>query len=169
MKQHIPNTLTLINMLLGLVAVTLLIGSNLPNKEIIAVILIMLGAIIDFFDGYIARKLDAVTTIGKQLDSFADLVTFGIAPICLANYIAFSILIAIPSSLFLLAGAYRLARYQINGFNGYFMGLPITIAGVLLAVWCLMLSKIEVHTVITALFIAMLAALMVSKIKVKKL
>ena len=177
--KQIPNLLTMTNMLFGLTAIMILMRTDFYNKELTAVALIIFGGVIDFFDGYLARKLDAVTELGKQLDSFADLVTFGIAPVCLVHYLTLcghSIFITFLSLVFPIAGIYRLARYNINDFNNYFMGLPITAAGMLLAVYCAIHTQLAYHlrhhaafVVITIVFIFLLSVLMVSRVKVKRL
>ena len=167
MKKHLPNLLTLINILLGIAATSLLIQTNFSEKVTISASLIILGGICDFFDGYLARKLNAVSNLGKQLDSFADLITFGIAPIFLLNYLTSQVYITIISGLFLIAGIYRLARHNITSLNDYFSGLPITAAGILLVVYAAIFS--HAHTIITILFIILLASLMVSKVKIRKI
>ncbi|MCL2327422.1 MAG: CDP-alcohol phosphatidyltransferase family protein [Bacteroidetes bacterium] len=78
MKKHIPNLITLCNLMCGVFAVIIVISGVMPYTA--AAILIFCGAICDFFDGFTARLLKVVSPIGKELDSFADLVTFGFAP-----------------------------------------------------------------------------------------
>ena len=176
--RRIPNTLTLINMSLGLAAVLFIIQTEHRQKAVIVPILIILGGIADFFDGYLARKLKVVTSMGKQLDSFADIITFGIAPICLVNYLVpdgHMILIIVSSLLFILAGAWRLARYNLNDFSSHFLGLPITAAGIALAIYCAAYPywhaylRPSVGAAITGMLIILLAAMMISKKKVKRI
>ena len=175
--KHIPNILTAANMLSGLTAIIFLLHTDHSNKELIVAAIIIFGSILDFLDGHLARKLDAVTSMGKQLDSFADIITFCIAPICLVNSLfprEQSVLILISSGIFLMAGAYRLARYNISDFSDHFVGLPITAAGTLLGIYCaLHPSWVNQHsvicTLITSLFIVLLSVMMVSKVKVKRM
>lgn len=75
-KKHIPNFLTSLNVLCGSLAVVLI----LEGKFTAAVILIMLAAVFDFLDGLTARLLKAYSPIGKELDSLADMISFGLAP-----------------------------------------------------------------------------------------
>jgi len=176
--KHIPNFLTLINMSLGLTSVLVLLQTDHPYKTIIAPALIMLGGFVDFLDGYLARKLQVVSDIGKQLDSFADIITFGIAPIALINYISvcsYPVVIITASLLFMMAGAYRLARYNLNDFSRHFAGLPITAAGIALAVhsivypfWAASINSF-VCIVVTTAFIILLSIMMISKIKIKRI
>ena len=175
--KHIPNSLTMTNMLLGFASIIILMRTDLPRKELIVVVLIMIGGVLDFFDGHIARKFNAATNIGKQLDSFADLVTFGIVPVCLVNYLALcghAIPIAVSSGAFLIAGTYRLARHNTNEFSSHFTGLPIPAAGIILGIYCIIHSSWVTYrhpdlcTLITTTFIVLLSILMVSRVKIKR-
>ena len=76
MLKHIPNLFTLGNLFCGLLAILFTVGGHLN----MAGGLILLGAFLDFFDGMIARILNVDGELGKQLDSLADLITFGVAP-----------------------------------------------------------------------------------------
>jgi CDP-diacylglycerol---serine O-phosphatidyltransferase len=75
-KKHIPNTLTAFNLVSGLISLTLILNDQLA----LASLFIFGAALFDFFDGASARWLDAQSSLGKQLDSLADLVSFGVAP-----------------------------------------------------------------------------------------
>ena len=76
MKKHIPNILTCCNLLCGAMAVVL----AMEGLFVCAFGCILLGACFDFFDGMSARALGVSSPIGKELDSLADVVTFGLAP-----------------------------------------------------------------------------------------
>ena len=76
MLKHIPNLLTLGNLFCGLLAILFAVGGHLN----MAGGFILLGAFLDFFDGMLARLLHVSGELGKQLDSLADLITFGVAP-----------------------------------------------------------------------------------------
>ena len=75
-KKNIANAITLTNLLCGLIAILYAFGGHLS----IASSFIIFGACLDFLDGMTARILNTDSNIGKQLDSFADLITFGVAP-----------------------------------------------------------------------------------------
>src|ERR1035437_4263899 len=87
-KDHVPNFLTLLNLLCGCLAIVTsfkftmvhLFHYDLP----LAPILIFVGGFFDYIDGFVARILDARSDLGKQLDSLADVVTFGVAPSIIA-------------------------------------------------------------------------------------
>ncbi|MGL4292239.1 MAG: CDP-diacylglycerol--serine O-phosphatidyltransferase [Bacteroidales bacterium] len=119
--KHIPNTLTSLNLFSGCLAIIAAYESNFE----IAALFIVIGAVFDFFDGMSARLLKAYSPLGKELDSLADMVTFGVAPAMmvfstlktltctsLPEYLIF----ALPYAAFLLAifSALRLAKFNID-------------------------------------------------------
>jgi CDP-diacylglycerol--serine O-phosphatidyltransferase len=73
---NIPNIVTASNLLSGIISIIL----SLSGRIDLAPFAIYLGAVFDFFDGFLARKLKKTGELGKQLDSLADMVTFGVAP-----------------------------------------------------------------------------------------
>jgi CDP-diacylglycerol--serine O-phosphatidyltransferase len=84
---NIPNLFTASNMLCGIIAILLSVSGRID----LAPFAIYLGAILDFFDGFLARKLNQQGELGKQMDSLADMITFGVAPglmmLVLLNYL----------------------------------------------------------------------------------
>ena len=172
-RRNIPNLLTLANMLLGLIVLYLSIGN--AGHAVLSCILILIAAVVDAFDGAIARLLGAESDFGKQLDSFADLTTFGLAPI--AVLLTLEPIRATPTllpvlALHPLAGAFRLARFNLGNYTDYFVGLPITAAGSIQACFGLVLSRFNflsrwVLGSATLLTIA-LSLLMVSSFKITK-
>lgn len=135
-RLHIlPNAITYANMSLGAIAIFISTNSN-PGNIKIASILILIAGITDKLDGYVARKMKATSGFGKELDSLCDLVSFGIAPILLWWHINKGLLgisEAVASLFFIGSGIYRLARYNIRKEDRYIVGLPITIAGMVVA------------------------------------
>ncbi len=112
MKKHIPNTITCCNLLSGSVAV--LAASH--GHFTLAFLFILLGAFFDFFDGMSARALHVGQPIGKELDSLADDITFGLAPaVMLFTYLKPVIdwwaLIALLMAAF---SALRLAKFNLD-------------------------------------------------------
>lgn len=80
---NLPNVLTLCNLICGCLAIKVVFTIGLRDTEsvfLIAFGLLILAAVFDFFDGFAARLLKITTPIGKDLDSLADVVTFGVAP-----------------------------------------------------------------------------------------
>ena len=76
MKKHIPNTLTCLNLVCGCLSAMAALKGNLET----AAIFIIIAAVFDFLDGFFARLLKVSSDIGKELDSLADVVSFGVAP-----------------------------------------------------------------------------------------
>jgi CDP-diacylglycerol--serine O-phosphatidyltransferase len=124
MIKHIPNTLTLLNLIAGFAATIF----ALKGYNEYAAFAIMAGMLFDFSDGFAARLLKAYSPLGKDLDSLADMVTFGIAPGAIVfnllsaagpgTYASFAIAALIPA-----ASALRLARFnndatQATSFRG---------------------------------------------------
>jgi CDP-diacylglycerol--serine O-phosphatidyltransferase len=75
-KKHIPNAITCGNLVCGCVAILQIFEGNM----VLASYLVGLAAVLDFFDGFAARLLKVSSPIGKDLDSLADMVTFGVVP-----------------------------------------------------------------------------------------
>ena len=131
-KKHIPNTITCFNLFSGTIAVSFAFEGNL----LFATLFILLSAVFDFLDGFLARLLGAYSELGKQLDSLADLVSFGLAP----SVIVFSLFKEFPypeamfdyAFLFPYTGffivvfsALRLAKFNIDeSQTTSFRGLP---------------------------------------------
>jgi CDP-diacylglycerol---serine O-phosphatidyltransferase len=133
LKQHIPNTLTTMNLLSGLVSLTLTFEGN----YIYASMFIFIAAVFDFLDGNAARILNAHSELGKQLDSLADLVSFGVAPgimiyqmvsvHCAGSCNAFERMHITPylAMLIPVCSALRLAKFNIDLRQEVnFIGLP---------------------------------------------
>ncbi len=136
-KKNIANLISIINLLLGFVAIVLMSLSflNLNSQENLktACLLIFLAAIVDVFDGKIARKLDIAGDFGKEIDSLADLVSFCLAPSLLIFTYYYDLInlniyiLIILSSLPLVCGAIRLADFNSNVEKtkfSYYLGLP---------------------------------------------
>ena len=92
MKRHIPNFLTICNLLCGVFSVVISTTQFVSLEW--AVALIFCGAVFDFFDGFSARLLKVASPIGKELDSLADLITFGFAPAAITSAIILHLMYA---------------------------------------------------------------------------
>lgn len=138
-----------------------------------AAILILIGMMLDSMDGRIARMLHVESELGKELDSLADIVTFGVAPAMMAYYSYFAdfgVAGMAIAGLFPLFGAYRLARFNINAVkssNKYFTGVPITAGGGLLTLLTLFHGKMPETILPIAFFV--ICYLMVSTVKIPSL
>ena len=140
--KFLPNLITLFNLFLGCIVALLLIENNLEVKYVFIITVICL--ILDYLDGYIARKLNVKSDIGIQLDSLADMVSFGLVP----GILLYNMFNAAPSSsvgsisssfipflgfIITLSSAFRLARYNIRkSASKFFKGLPTPANAVLI-------------------------------------
>ena len=121
--------MTLLNIIFG----SLSLVYTLNNEYSTAAIFILLAVLMDSLDGRIARKLDISSQFGKELDSLCDLVSFGVAPSLLVYsqvldpYVYSLGLVA--AILYIVCGAFRLARFNVLNMSDSFMGIPITMAG----------------------------------------
>lgn len=178
MKQ-IPNILTLLNLVFGCLAILSILqpgltyttdetGNSLvilPEQMYWASVFIGCAAVIDFLDGFVARLFKASSSLGAQLDSLSDVVSFGVAP----GFIVYMFLRysfsqmpdglnintawLLPAFLIPCAGAYRLGRFNIDTEQSYgFKGVPIPAAGLLVASFPLIYFYTD-NTFISALFL----------------
>lgn len=134
LKAMIPNLLTAGNLWLGILAII----SAFKGDFKVASIYIIIAAFLDGLDGKAARKLNVSSEFGKQLDSLCDLVSFGVAPGILAYAVAlqdYAVIGIIISLIYITAGAFRLARFNVLNITTHFIGIPITIAGGLMALF----------------------------------
>ena len=138
LTRHIPNIITLCNLAIGVLAVWM----ALENQVLFASWLILLGAVLDFLDGFMARILKASSQLGKQLDSFADLISFGMAPSAVVyKLMEYSIrgdifyggiqdtslperLLLFSPILLVLFAALRLAEFNMDENSPGFRGMP---------------------------------------------
>lgn len=126
-KKHIPNSITCLNLLSGALAIIYILREG--NLEV-ASWLIILAAVFDFFDGLIARALGVSSPIGKDLDSLADIISFGLAPALLVSQALWSsgaeTLEGFPPLLIAAFAALRLAKFNNDTRQATsFIGLPV--------------------------------------------
>jgi CDP-diacylglycerol--serine O-phosphatidyltransferase len=160
--KQIPNIVTFLNLLCGVAAII----CAFEGKYHISAALILIGSCFDYIDGKIAGKLDAVTQFGKELDSLADLVSFGVAPAMLAYAVILDDLGlkgAVLVLIYVMCGAFRLARFNVEIRTAHFTGLPIPIAGAIIAAAILLSNPLPVW--IYPVFLAIFSVLMASRIK----
>lgn len=158
---RLPDLFTFLNMFMGLLAILLII----EEEYFFAMVALLFAVAFDYFDGKIARLIKREGEFGKQLDSLADTISFGVAPAIFGFSLIQTNLAIIIFALFLFSGVLRLARYNIMEFNGEFAGMPITVNGVVIPLIYICRVPAEVYPYVY-LF---LAILMVSPLKVKKL
>jgi CDP-diacylglycerol--serine O-phosphatidyltransferase len=164
--KHLPNILTLLNLVLGCCAIVFLLQNGitivatepspdnpigqklelLPEAIYLAPLFILLAAVVDFFDGFVARLVGAAGDMGKQLDSLADVVSFGVAPAMIVyqflrmsyakteDGLETSFLLLAPAFLLAAAAAYRLAKFNLDTRQSHcFRGTPVPSVGLTVA------------------------------------
>lgn len=211
--KHLPNLLTLANLFCGCIAIAYILSAqpylsmsvghaglptwqwiNGAQQMYLGSLFIFIAAVCDMLDGMVARALKVFSPIGKDLDSLADIVSFGVAPSTILfkllwdsltgekNAFDINMLGMAPAFLIACFGALRLAKFNItsDAQKGYFIGMPIPAVGLFVATFPLILwfspAKV-IHYVSVVLqnkwgvyaIIAILCWLMVSKIKFLKL
>ncbi|MGB4845834.1 MAG: CDP-alcohol phosphatidyltransferase family protein [Ferruginibacter sp.] len=160
MTRHIPNLFTLLNLVFGCLAIVVTLQNgiiiqyapdgmqliDIPEKIWMASLFIGLAAVVDFLDGFVARLFKASSEMGKQLDSLADVVSFGVAPaMILYQFLRMSIaqqedglnasiVWLVPAFILAAAGAWRLAKFNLDDSQSFgFKGVPIPAVGLVVA------------------------------------
>ena len=181
--RHIPNTITSMNLLCGVLGVICVFSGESDT----AFLLMLLAAICDFFDGFSARALNVYSSVGKELDSLADLVSFGLLPSLMLYRVMMvmspdaGLLCYIPL-LIVMASALRLAKFntddrQSENFLGLATPASAMICGSLtyyilkdqnsfLTVWAS--GKVFVPLVSAILSVLMVSELPMFSMKIKK-
>ncbi len=157
---RIPDLFSLLNAFFGLLAI-LAAGAGSPY---VPVIFVFLSAAADGLDGLVARRFGS-GVLGANLDSLADLISFGVAPAVLFLGIFGgpwpAVLVALA---YLTCGILRLARFNVSKSSSYFEGLPITAAGIAAAA-----SVLADRQIFTLLLMLVLAAFMASSVPFPKI
>jgi len=164
-KAQLANAITLMNLSFGVIAIILII-KGLGHMSLL---FIFLAALFDRFDGMVARRYNAESLFGKELDSLCDLVSFGLAPALLIYVTALydtPWLGIIATVFYVLAGAVRLARFNASEFDGAFYGVPITAAGVVMTLSFFLIPYLGPLFFVVLMFI--MSLLMISNIRIAK-
>ncbi|MBK7291252.1 MAG: CDP-diacylglycerol--serine O-phosphatidyltransferase [Chitinophagaceae bacterium] len=158
--KNIPNLFTLLNLVFGCIAIIYTLQNgivitadaegalllDIPEKIWMASLFIGLAAVVDFLDGFVARLFNASSEMGKQLDSLADVVSFGVAPgMIIYQFLRLSfaqgeggidtsILWLAPAFILPCAAAWRLARFNLDNSQSFsFKGMPVPAVGIFVA------------------------------------
>jgi CDP-diacylglycerol--serine O-phosphatidyltransferase len=158
--KNIPNLFTLLNLVFGCLAIVFTLQNgiiitldadgtqllDMPEKIWMASLFIGIAAVVDFLDGFVARLFKASSEMGKQLDSLADVVSFGVAPgIIIYQFLRLSfaqdvtgvdvsLLWLLPAFILPCAAAWRLARFNLDTSQSLsFKGMPVPAAGIFVA------------------------------------
>jgi CDP-diacylglycerol---serine O-phosphatidyltransferase len=185
----LPNLLTAGNLFCGFVALTKIVEANLIDGDFqpikVALGFILLACIFDLFDGRVARMGGVESPFGREFDSLADLISFGVAPAFLVHRVVLrDVFPGYPqlgwfiASVYLLCGAFRLARFnclsaQANGKGSKdFLGFPIPSAAGLVASLTLLIMQLNEKErdlggwkYVLALVMVFLSAMMVSTVR----
>lgn len=150
MKKQIPNTITLLNLIAGSISIVFAIEGQLEQ----AAGMIGVAAIFDFFDGFAARMLNVSSEFGRELDSLADVISFGLAPgmilygllsntdTCPDLYLAGRNIFPFIAFLIPAFSAYRLAKFNLDTRQtDSFIGLPTPANAILIASFPLIASQ----------------------------
>ena len=162
--SRLPIFITCGNLAAGFLAVLLAVQGSFVRSTV----LVLFAAVLDLLDGAVARNSASESEFGGNLDSLADLVSFGIAP-AVALYLAllhtWPVAGAAACLLYVVCGALRLARFPLVKSPEYFIGLPIPPAGVALSG----LAALDFPRAFVMVSVLLLSALVVSKVPFQKL
>ena len=142
LRKHIPNIITSVSLLCGAAGVIFAFSGRLDR----AFYLMLAAAACDFLDGFAARLLHAYSPMGKELDSLADLVSFGVLPAMMLVNLKAAVSFGFPPiawvpAILVLFTALRLARYNIEESGPqYFAGLPAPSCGLICGSLCYFIS-----------------------------
>jgi CDP-diacylglycerol---serine O-phosphatidyltransferase len=164
-RRALPSMFTVGNLFLGIISIIVAFQGNFDW----AALLVIIGMLLDGLDGRVARMLNAQSEFGKELDSLSDVISFGVAP----AFIMYGVVLhemgwvgTVITAIFPICGALRLARFNVaTGSPNYFIGLPITAAGGVLATLALYHDLLPAPHITLPLFMVFLAYLMVSNVK----
>lgn len=161
---------TLLNVAFGLISIVFSINNNFNY----AAFVLLMAVAFDYLDGKIAKSLQQQNIFGKELDSLADTVSFGVAPAIFGfslmqfsyNINQFQITFGmIAFTIFLFCGILRLARYNIMDLKGSFQGMPITLNGIIIPFVYFLNTPIRFYPYIYLV----LGILMVSSFRIRKM
>ena len=173
-RMLLPNALTLINICIGLSSIKF----ALDAKFELSIIAIIFAAIFDALDGRVARLLKGTSLVGKELDSLADLISFGVAPAFIMYFWSLNNLGKfgwLLTMIYVICVALRLARFNVSSNSepswkdNYFEGVPSPAGGILILMPLIFsLSKINLINInydfVVPAFFILISFLMISKI-----
>ena len=152
---------TLTNVVFGIISILFAIKGWYNTASI----MLVLAVVSDYFDGKIAKLMAQQNEFGRELDSLADTVSFGVAPAIFGFSLIQSPLAIISFTVFLFCGILRLARYNIMDLKGAFQGIPITWNGIVIPLIYFLDTPIRFYPYIYLI----LGILMVSSIRIRRI
>ena len=173
-RMILPNALTLINICIGLSSIKF----ALDSKFELSVIAIIFAAIFDALDGRLARLLKVTSLVGKELDSLADLISFGVAPAFIMYFWSLNNLGKfgwLLTMIYVVCVALRLARFNVSSNlepswkDNYFEGVPSPAGGILILMPLIFsLSEINLininYDIVVPVLMILISFLLISKI-----
>jgi CDP-diacylglycerol---serine O-phosphatidyltransferase len=197
--KHLPNIFTLLNLFFGCIAIVCILQNgitiiytndgtqfaDIPEKIWLAPLFIAIAALVDFLDGFLARLLKQVSPLGKELDSLADVVSFGVAPGMIIYQLLrmsfmrqedgadVSMIWLLPAFILPCAAAYRLAVFILDTTQSKsFKGVPVPAVGLMVASFPLiywtrnsdLITFILLNKWVLYAVVLLLSALMISRI-----
>jgi CDP-diacylglycerol--serine O-phosphatidyltransferase len=156
----IVDGITLSNAMFGMLS----IFASISEKFKLACLFLLLASFMDFLDGKFARKFGRNSKLGKELDSLADIVSFGAAPAVLGFVYVGNLWIIIPLALYVSCGIIRLAKFNVQLVKKAYLGMPITLNAIIYS--ALYFTGAQPNYWFYAYVIS--AVLMVSPFKIKK-
>lgn len=155
---------TLLNLASGFLSILFVSYYAMP---LVAAIFVLVGALLDGLDGLIARAEQKVDHFGTELDSLADLVTFGVAPALMAVLLSGTdALVVAAAVLYAACAAVRLARFNLQEDKHFFVGLPSPAAGIVVAFSSLFFGGLLLFAIVLIAAIAMVAGFKVKKFSI---
>ena len=182
-SKYVPNFITLLSLSSGFTSISF----SLNGEWEIAIYLILLATIFDFFDGWFARKLKSGSNFGAELDSLSDFVSFGVAPSFLIYLWSTNTLGSLgwgATLFFVICSALRLARFTADIYitnkpidkNEYFTGVPSPAAAGLILLPLFIFFEFQVEflkndylNLITTIVIGFMMISKIPTISIKKL
>ena len=199
--KNVPNIFTLLNLFFGCIAIVCILQNgitvvytnegqvytDIPEKMWLAPLFICLAALVDFLDGFLARLLNQTSALGKELDSLADVVSFGVAPgMILYQFLRMSfmgqengtdvsMIWLLPAFILPCAAAYRLAVFNLDTIQSKsFRGVPVPAVGLMVASLPIIYWTRSSNLVLTVLWnkwylylmIVFLSAMMISRVPI---
>jgi len=173
-RMILPNALTLINVCIGLSSIKF----ALDSKFELSVIAIIFAAIFDMLDGRVARLIKGTSLVGKELDSLADVISFGVAPAFIMYFWSLNNLGKfgwLLSMVYVVCVALRLARFNVSTStepswkDNFFEGIPSPAGGIIVLMPLVFsLSEIDIvvvnYNIVVAIFFITISFLLISKV-----
>ena len=160
--RWLPSIITILSMNLAIVSLYLVVNFDIR----FSIMILIICAIMDWLDGFVARKLNVASDFGANLDSLADLVVFVVNPSVVLAYHYQNKWVFLALMIYISLGCIRLAKY--DNTKSFFTGIPTPLAGLLMLVLVLFQST-YIPISIVSVYIVIASVAMVAPIRVKRI